>query len=87
MTGCLVSSSQTDFRARATRIHETIGSGDLDTWIDELRGTWIIGGPEQAADHLGRHADVGVTGVLLQHHAPDALDMLDTMMADLAPRL
>lgn len=87
MTGCLVGSSQTDFRARATRIHEAIGSGDLDTWIDELRGTWIIGGPQQAADHLGRLADVGVTGVLLQHQAPDDLDMLDTIMADVASQL
>lgn len=87
MTGCVVGADDALFRARAGRVHAAVGSGDLDDWLDELRGTWILGGPEEAADHLGRLADAGVTGVLLQHQTPDDLDMLDEVMADVAPRL
>jgi hypothetical protein len=49
--------------------------------------TWILGGAEQAADHLGRLAAAGVTGVLLQHQLPTDLDMLDEIMCEVAPRL
>jgi alkanesulfonate monooxygenase SsuD/methylene tetrahydromethanopterin reductase-like flavin-dependent oxidoreductase (luciferase family) len=87
MTGCIVGADEDAFRARAGRVHAAIGSGDVDTWLDDLRGTWILGGPERAADHLGRLADAGVTGILLQHQAPDDLDMLDEVMAEIAPRL
>ncbi|HEX6254907.1 MAG TPA: LLM class flavin-dependent oxidoreductase [Euzebyales bacterium] len=87
MTGCVVGADHDAFRARADRVHAVVGSGDLDSWLDELRGTWILGGPEQAADHLGRLAAAGVTGVLLQHQTPDDLDMLDEVMTQVAPRL
>ncbi|MBW3605939.1 MAG: LLM class flavin-dependent oxidoreductase [Actinobacteria bacterium] len=87
MTGCLVGATDAEFRDRAKRLHARIGSGDLDAWLDELRGTWVIGGPEEAAEHLGRLSDVEVTGVLLQHQDPDDLDMLDAVTAEIAPRL
>ncbi|HSJ45343.1 MAG TPA: LLM class flavin-dependent oxidoreductase [Euzebyales bacterium] len=87
MTGCVIGADETAFRARARRVHAAVGSGDVDTWLDELRGTWVLGGPEEAADHIGRLADAGVTGVLLQHQAPGDLDMLDEVMAEIAPRL
>lgn len=87
MTGCVVGGDDDAFRARAERVHAAVGSGDLGAWLDDLRGSWIIGGPEEAADHLGRLADAGVTGVLLQHQTPDDLDMLDEVMTAIAPRL
>jgi alkanesulfonate monooxygenase SsuD/methylene tetrahydromethanopterin reductase-like flavin-dependent oxidoreductase (luciferase family) len=87
MTGCVVGVDERAFRARARRAHAAVGSGDLDGWLDELQDTWILGPPEQAADHLGQLADVGVTGVLLQHQTPDDLAMLDEVMAEVAPRL
>lgn len=87
MTGCVTGASDADFRARAKRVHAAIGSGDLDGWLDDLRDTWILGGPEEAAEQLGRLAEVGVTGVLLQHQVPDDLDMLDAVTAEVAPRL
>jgi alkanesulfonate monooxygenase SsuD/methylene tetrahydromethanopterin reductase-like flavin-dependent oxidoreductase (luciferase family) len=87
MTGCVVGADEAAFRARAARVHAAVGSGGLDSWLDELRGTWILGGAEQAADHLGRLAAAGVTGVLLQHQLPTDLDMLDEIMCEVAPRL
>lgn len=87
MTGCVVGADEAAFRARAERVHAAVGSGDLQGWLDDLRGSWILGGPDRAADHLGRLAEAGVTGVLLQHQAPDDLDMLDEVMTAVAPRL
>lgn len=87
MTGCVVGASTADFHERAQRVHAAVGSGDLEGWLDDLRGEWIIGGPQEAAEHLGRLADAGVTGVLLQHHAPDDLDMLDAVASTIAPLL
>lgn len=87
MTGCVVGADEAAFRARAERVHAAVGSGDLGSWLDGLRGTWILGGPEEAADHIGRLADAGVTGVLLQHQTPGDLDMLDEVIAEIAPRL
>jgi alkanesulfonate monooxygenase SsuD/methylene tetrahydromethanopterin reductase-like flavin-dependent oxidoreductase (luciferase family) len=87
MTGCIVGADDDAFRARAERVHAAVGSGDLSGWLDDLRATWILGTPERARDHLGRLADAGVTGVLLQHQAPDDLDMLDEVMSEVAPRL
>lgn len=87
MTGCVVGADEAAFRARAGRVHAAVGSGDVDGWLDELRGSWILGGPEEAADHLGRLAESGVTGVLLQLQTPGDLDMLDEVMTEVAPRL
>ena len=87
MTGCVVGADEAAFQARAERVHTAIGSGDFDDWLRGLRGRWIVGGPEEAADHLGRLADASVTGVLLQHQLPTDLDMLDEVMAEIAPRL
>jgi alkanesulfonate monooxygenase SsuD/methylene tetrahydromethanopterin reductase-like flavin-dependent oxidoreductase (luciferase family) len=86
MTGCIVGTSDDDYRARAKRLHAAIGSGGFDTWLDDLAGAWILGGPEQAADRVGALAEAGITGVLLQHQDPDDLDMLDAVMSEIAPR-
>jgi alkanesulfonate monooxygenase len=87
MTGCIVGFSEADFRARAKRIHAAVGESAFEPWLEGLRGVWVLGGPEQAADHLGRLSDVGVTGVLLQHQVPNDLDMLDAVTTEVAPRL
>ena len=87
MTGCVVGASHADFRQRAARVHAAIGSGDLEAWLDDLAGTWVLGGPDQAVDRLGELAAAGVTGVLLQHQQPEDLDMLDAVMSEIAPRL
>ena len=87
MTGCIVGASEADFERRARRLHARIGSGAVDAWLDSLRGEWILGAPEQAAQRLGDLAAAGVEGVLLQMQDPDDLDMLDVVMSDIAPRL
>lgn len=87
MTGCLVGASEGDFRDRAERLHARDGSGSVDEWLDGLADDWILGGPERAAQRLGELGEAGLVGVLLQHQTPDDLDMLDVVMADVAPRL
>lgn len=87
MTGCVVGGDHAAFRARAERVHAAVGSGDLDRWFDERRGRWVLGGPDDAVEHLGQLADAGVTGILLQLQTADDLDMLDELMAAIAPQL
>jgi alkanesulfonate monooxygenase SsuD/methylene tetrahydromethanopterin reductase-like flavin-dependent oxidoreductase (luciferase family) len=85
MAGCVVGASEADFRARVERMLPAGGS--VDGWMRERAGTWIIGPPERAAQHLGELAQAGVTGVLLQHQDPADLDMLDIVMTEVVPRV
>jgi alkanesulfonate monooxygenase SsuD/methylene tetrahydromethanopterin reductase-like flavin-dependent oxidoreductase (luciferase family) len=87
MTGCIVGSSEDDFRARAERIHAAVGSGSFDDWLDKISGTFVLGGPRRAIDHLRALADADVTGVLLQMQDPDDLDMLDAIAEHIAPHV
>ncbi len=84
MTGCLVGATEEEFTSRAARLHERSRSeADLDTWLAELEGAWVLGTPERARARLAALADAGVDQVMLQHQLYDDLDMLD-VMAELA---
>ena len=88
MTGCLVGADDTEVRRRGEQLMQTTGAdGTYDEWLSSLRGTWVVGTPEEAADHLGRLADAGVDGVALQTQLPDELDMIDLVAEELRPRL
>ena len=77
MTGCLLGSDENELRDRAARLKEQSGAeGELDAWLDGLRGAWIIGTPEQAAQRLEVYADAGVSRVMLQHQLHDDVDMV-----------
>ena len=77
MTGCVLGADEPQFRDRAARLKERSGAdGDLDTWLDKLRDTWILGTPEQAAERLRAYADAGVSRFMLQHQLHDDVDMV-----------
>lgn len=88
MTGCLVGATPSEVTARARRLAEQSGdTRPADDYLAGLRGEWVIGTPEEAADHLGALADAGVQRIMLQHQLADDLDMLDVVMEEVAPRL
>lgn len=80
MTAAIVGATEADYRARAARIHAARDAdADLDAWLERMAGTAVLGGPERVADHLGRLADAGVTGIMLQLQDPGDLEMLDVI--------
>jgi len=84
MTGGLVGATDTEYRSRIRHLQELTRDGSsLDDWIAARTGTWVIGTIEQARDHLGALADAGVQGVMLQHLAPDDLEMVDLVAESL----
>ena len=77
MTGCLLGTTEAEARDRAARLMERTGKdGDVDAYVDRLRGEWILGTPEQAAHRLVEYREAGVDRVMLQHQLHDDLDMV-----------
>jgi F420-dependent oxidoreductase-like protein len=77
MTGCLLGADESEVRERAGRLMGLSGrDGDLDAWLDGLRGEWIVGTVDQAAARLQVYADAGLDRVMLQHQLHDDLEMV-----------
>jgi F420-dependent oxidoreductase-like protein len=77
MTGCVVGGDEAEFRDRAALLKERSGrDGGLDDWLDSLRGAWILGSVDQAAERLAAYVDAGLDRVMLQHQLHDDLDMI-----------
>ena len=88
MTGCVVGSTTAEFEARLRRHADRDGDGrPLAEIRADLSETWVLGDPEEAADRLGDLAGAGVEAVMLQHLAPDDLEMLDVVAEEVRRRL
>ena len=80
MTGCLLGRDEREVRDRAAQLHARSGAdGEVDAWLDGLRGEWIVGTPEQAAQRLDEFRRVGLERVYLQHQLHEDLDMVTRM--------
>ncbi len=87
MTGCIVGSTTEEFHTRVRRLQERSGDGrSVEEYLAELSGEWVLGTPEQAADHLGALGRAGVQAVMLQHLLYDDLDMIDLVAAEILPK-
>ena len=78
MTGVLVGESETDVRDRVGELMDLFGSSseDADAWLDERRGRWIIGTPDEARERIESFAHVGTERIMLQTFLPRDLDMV-----------
>ncbi len=86
MTGCLLGRDAAEVADRARLLKERSGAeGDLGSWLDGLRPSWVIGTVEQAAARLDALGDAGVSRVMLQHQLHDDLDMV-ALMGELVAR-
>lgn len=80
MTGCLLGEDEAEVRDRAARLHEwSREDGDLDAWMDSLRGAWVLGTVEQAAERIAELSAAGVDRIMLQHQLHDDVDMVALM--------
>lgn len=77
MTGCILGEDEADVRRRAQRLMAWSGQdGDVDAWLESLRGQWVVGTPERAAERLSVYADAGLSRVFLQNQLHDDLEMV-----------
>jgi F420-dependent oxidoreductase-like protein len=76
MTGVLVAETEADLRARVADLLESIGQGgtDGDAWLEQRRGRWIMGTPEQAMERVRALEAQGTQRVMLQDLLPRDLD-------------
>ena len=76
MTGVLVAETEVDLRARVVDLLETIGQGGTDgeAWLEQRRGRWIMGTPEQAMERVRALEAQGTQRVMLQDLLPRDLD-------------
>ena len=88
MTGCVVGSTDDEFRARVQRLQQQSGDNrSVEEYVAELEAAWVLGTPERAADRLGELAQAGVERVMLQMQVPEDFEMLDVVAAEVAPKL
>jgi alkanesulfonate monooxygenase SsuD/methylene tetrahydromethanopterin reductase-like flavin-dependent oxidoreductase (luciferase family) len=88
MTGCLVGADEQDYRTRAGRLDELAARYPrLADHRRRVAARGILGGPEQAADQLGRLEQAGVERIVLQHLFHDDLELLDVVADEIVPRL
>lgn len=81
MTGCVIGETTGDVEDRARAIMERSDAGDdVDGWVGRMRdGGWVIGTVDEAASHLERLGQVGVTRIMLQHQSHADVDMVALM--------
>ncbi|OZM77943.1 LLM class flavin-dependent oxidoreductase [Pseudonocardia sp. MH-G8] len=84
---CVLGADEAEFRRRAERLHARIGDRPLDEWLAQRSGTWVLGTPDRALEHLTGLVEAGAAGFSLQHLLPDDLDMLDLLAESVAARL
>jgi F420-dependent oxidoreductase-like protein len=90
MNGFLIGADQDDVRARARRLAEWRGqsdqaSADIDNYIAEVAGPWIVGMPEEFVARLRAYEAAGVEAVMLQHLLFEDFDALELIAREVIP--
>ena len=78
MTGMLIGADQAEVDRRLEAQQEMFGMGRVEgaAWLDERRGRWILGTPEQALAGMAAFEAVGVERLVLQSFIPRDLEMI-----------
>jgi F420-dependent oxidoreductase-like protein len=90
MNGFLIGADEDDVRARARRLAEWRGqsdsaSADIDNYIAEVAGPWIVGTPEAFVARLREYEVAGVGAVMLQHLLFEDFDALEIIGREVIP--
>jgi F420-dependent oxidoreductase-like protein len=77
MVGVLLAETDAELE---DRVHEQLastgGEGDARAWLEERRGRWIMGTPDEAWDRVRALEEAGVQRIMLQDFLPRDLDMV-----------
>jgi alkanesulfonate monooxygenase SsuD/methylene tetrahydromethanopterin reductase-like flavin-dependent oxidoreductase (luciferase family) len=77
MTGCILGEDRADLLRRVARVLGRMGrEGDPEAFVEEQRGTWVIGTLEEARARIAEYEAAGVERMMLQHLDHADLDMI-----------
>jgi F420-dependent oxidoreductase-like protein len=86
MTGCVVGTDRQEVRVRAQAVMDTAReTGDPEAFLRERSDEWVAGTVSEAVDRLRELSDAGVDRVMLQHLAPQDLEMVELLGREVAP--
>jgi F420-dependent oxidoreductase-like protein len=86
MTTLLVGVDASDVRRRARVLMDrTDERGDVEAFLDGIRGTRLVGTAEQIVERLGELGDAGVDRVFLQHLVHDDLETVELIGRAVVP--
>jgi alkanesulfonate monooxygenase SsuD/methylene tetrahydromethanopterin reductase-like flavin-dependent oxidoreductase (luciferase family) len=88
MTGVLVGEDDADVRRRVRHLLEFIGQGDTDgdEWLEQRRGRWVIGTPDEARQRVAEFEAAGVERLMLQTLLPRDTEMVALLGRELVAR-
>lgn len=77
MTGVLVARDDSELRERVAALMHLFGSGgDAEEWLEERRGRWVMGTPDEALARVREFEAAGVERLMLQTFLPRDLEMV-----------
>jgi alkanesulfonate monooxygenase len=79
MVGTLIGRDRAEVERRTRDVLTEFGmdSTGAREWLDERRGRWITGTPDEARAMVERYADAGIERLMLQDFVPRDLDFID----------
>jgi alkanesulfonate monooxygenase SsuD/methylene tetrahydromethanopterin reductase-like flavin-dependent oxidoreductase (luciferase family) len=85
MVGTLIGASQAEVERRADALLAEFGQRGSSgaAWLEQRRGRWILGTPDQARAMVTRFADAGIERIMLQDFLPRDLEMIEQLAAEL----
>ena len=88
MVGVLMGRDDAEVERRAEALLAAFGdrSAGGRSWLEQRKGRWILGGPEQARAQVQRFADAGIERIMLQDFVPLDLEMIDLLGEELVAK-
>lgn len=86
MAGVLVGRDGDEVRERAGALLAWLGRDpDVDAFLEERRGRWVVGTPDEAISQLRAYADAGADRVMLQDLLHRDLEMVELLATEVLP--
>ena len=86
MSTTVVGADENELRDRVRGFLDRVGrADDPEEWLDERRGSRLVGTVEELLELLGRYRDAGLDGAYLQHLDHGDLDMVRLIGSQIVP--
>lgn len=86
MSAVIVGEDDAAVRDRGAQLLQWLGrDAEVDEFLGERRGRWIVGTPDEAVEQLRSYADAGADRVMLQHLLHRDLDAVELLAREVLP--